>query len=381
MIPTHHVVNRLFRPVLVAAFVSAVVAIAVVGCGDDDPKPATPGKPGAPGAAASKGGGSDTGQVAPAQGEPVPAQASFSLKLQPRVGDQYVYRLTQKGTNEIEGHRATEEATYWFTQKVTGVNNDGSFTVEMRYDSIVSKKSFPAGVVDSVARTFAYDTRRKLDSTVPDAAQAKALIGQRVILTLSKNGEVKEVSNLEPILTAMLGKMRDSLKPQVVEQLREGIKVSVFEVIVQQIFLQSPPDSMVHVGSSWSRMDSVPMVTTIATVPSRAHVSYTLGDARTADARTLGHVTMTLSTEFPRKKMDNAQVTTTINDARASGSGEAILDLATGFPVQKHTRIEMLLKVTGKAKVGPATGQTKTLTQARATTTAVDLVAYVPAPK
>lgn len=352
---------------------SLLLVSGIVGCGGDE-KPAAD----KPKAGTAKP-GSDTSAAAIPDGQPLPADKAFSLKLQPRTGDVYCYRITQKGSNEIDGQRATEEATYWFTQKVTGVNTDGSFTIEMRYDSITSKKVLPAGVVDTVATTLAYDTRRKIDSTIPDAAQAKALIGQRVNLTISKGGEVREVSNLDPVLTAFLGDKRDSLRPEQLERLREGIKLTVFQAIVQQLFLQSPPDSMVHAGSSWSRGDSVPLVTSIAAVPSRAKVSYRLAEATSSGDKTIGHVVMSLVTQFPQKKMENPQVTTTINDAKATGTGDLLVDLATGFPIRKSTRIDIMLKVTGKAKVGPAAGKSQSVAQTRSTVTTVDLISHKPA--
>ncbi|MEP7219693.1 MAG: DUF6263 family protein [Bacteroidota bacterium] len=306
---------------------------------------------------------------------------TYPLHVAPHVGDVYSFRVAQRAVTEFMGQKATEEEVYSFTQRITGTNDDGSFTVEMRYDSIRSKKAFPPGVVDSVAKTFSYDTRLKLDTTMPEAKQAKALIGQRVNLTLSKTGEVKEISNIEPILSGMLGKMRDSVPPKALEQLRAGIKLAVFQAIVQQLFLQTIPDAGVKLGQSWTRRDTVPLSLPIASVASRTLVNYKLGEIRSMNDQKIGHVTYTLNTDFPNRKMDNKDGVATLDDAAAVGKGDALIDLATGFPVRKMTQIDVKMKITGKPKAGPNAGKSQSLSQSKSTTTIVDLLSFTAAAK
>ncbi|HVZ40063.1 MAG TPA: DUF6263 family protein [Candidatus Kapabacteria bacterium] len=362
------------------ALVTLLIGIAIGGCGSNDRKPGTTPDTSHSRAAAVKGADSSHPAVALPEGAaPIDSTVKFTLKLAPHVGDEYSYRVAQKGFTEFEGKKATESSVYCFTQKITGINNDGSFTTEMRYDSIASNKAIPAGVLDSVAHTFAFDTRRKVDSSIPDAAQAKALIGMRVILTISKDGEVREVANLDPVLSALLGKLRDSVPPEKLEQVRNMLKISAFQSVVQQLFIQVYPDSAIHTGSHWSRQDETPLVLPIAAVPSRASVTYTLTEARKAGDRTFAHVKVTLATTFPQKKMDNKQVTTVINDAKATGAGDIVVDAGTGFPEQKTSNVTLYLKVTGTAKVGPAAGKSQTLSQTKSSSTIVELLNYRPA--
>lgn len=371
------------RPNIIVSFLLAAVLLSACG-GDAKPDKSSDKAKGTAKAGAgtdSTVGASASADSAPAvigfqSGEAVDANTGFQFRIAPHAGDVYSYRVVQSGWTEFSGLKSTERASYCFTQKITGINSDGSFTIEMRYDSISSTKTFPAGVVDSVPRTFSYDTRRKVDSTVPEAAQAKALIGQRVNLTISREGEVREVSNLEPVLSAVLGKLRDSLSPNGVEQIRRAIKVTMFEAVVQQMFLQTIPDSAIHVGSVWSRTDTVPLVLPIAAVPSRALVSYKLVEVKKVEGRTLGHIVVTLATQFPQKKMDNKQVTTTIDDASAKGTGDGLFDLASGFPVRKVAGFDVMLKVTGKAKVGPAAGKSQSLGQTKASSTVVEMLGH-----
>jgi hypothetical protein len=249
----------------------------------------------------------------------------------------------------------------------------------MRYDSIRSKKSFPAGVIDSVARTLTYDTRGKLDTTVPNAKEARAFIGQKVNLTISKTGLVTEVSNLDPIVSQILGRMRDSIPAKALDQLRGSIKVSLFQAIVLQIFLQNIPESGVTLGHPWERRDTVPVALAVGVVPSRATITYDLTEVKKTADGLVGHIKYGLKTDFPNKKFNGADGSATLDEAVASGTGEVLLDMATGFPLRKTTQIYEKLTMTGKPKSGPNAGKSKTISQAKTTNTIVELLGYKPA--
>lgn len=378
-------ISRTFLAAPLARLTPAILTfgaamLLLAGCNGDS-KPG--GKPGEPGGEKKEGdsGSAVVNEVASnfEEAESVDSAATYSLRVNPKVGEVYSYRVTQSGTTEFEGVKATEEAVYNFTQRITGVNNDGSFTVEMRYDSIRAVKSFPAGVIDTVARTIRYDTRGKVDTTISEALQAKMLIGQRVNLTLSSQGEVREISNLEPIVNGMLGKLRDSVPPQAIERIRHGIRLNVFQAIVQQLFLQSTTDSIIRVGSEWTRRDSVPLVLPIASIPSRATVIYKVVEIKKVDDQPLGRVSVTLATTFPQRSLEDASGKATVDDASATGSGDVLLNLNNGFPVRKTTKISVRLKLTGSAKTGPNAGKSTTLGQAKSTTTMVELLDYKPA--
>src|SRR4051812_45628089 len=172
MIRIHNSTRTQLLP-FIASLASLIILAAVgTGCGRDN-KPGNGPDSTRKGASAKTGGGAtaaaggDTSAVTPEfqQAEPVDAQAAYTIRLAPRTGDVYSYRLTMSGVTEFQGVKATDNDVYCFTQKVTGVNNDGSFTLEMRYDSITSRKVIPPGVIDSAGRTISFDTRKKVDST------------------------------------------------------------------------------------------------------------------------------------------------------------------------------------------------------------------------
>lgn len=299
----------------------------------------------------------------------------YTLQVKPTVGDVYGYRVTQRSSQDVQSLKSSDEAVYNFSLKVTSVNTDGSMAMEMRYDSIRIKHVGPKSVTDSTMATIAYDSRKKGDSAVPGSEQFRVLIGQKVNLTLSKTGEVREVSNLEPILSAVLGKLRDSIPPSRLESLRQLIKVQAFSAIIQQLFLQSLPDSGIAIGKSWSRKDSVP----IGRIPSRSTVVYTLGEVRKVEDRPIGQFHMTLSVDFPKKTIENQMMSAEIKSASVGGSGEALIDLLSGMTVRKSTVIDSRLNLVTKAKTGPQAGKSQSSAQHEATNTLVERIHFAPA--
>ena len=364
---------------------ATTAALAACGGGEKPGKPGATDTTGGKNAASTPAGtattvaGTDTTVALPEGESVVDSTVKYQIKIAPHVGDVYSYRIIQKTTTEVEGMKATEDETYAFTSTITGVNGDGSFTAEMRYDSIRSRKSFPAGVIDSVARTLSYDTRGKLDTTVPNAKEARAFIGQKVILTISKIGLVTEVSNLDPIVSQILGKMRDSIPQKAIEQLRGGIKVSLFQAIVLQVFLQNVPDTGVMLGHQWVRRDTVPIALAVGVAPSRATITYDLTEVKKTGDGLIGHIKYGLKTDFPTRKFNGADGSATLDEAITSGSGEVLLNMGTGFPLRKTTQIYEKLTMTGKPKTGPNAGKSKTISQAKTTNTVVELLGYKPA--
>jgi hypothetical protein len=357
-----------------------VGALFVVGCGDDGPKSAA--KKDSAATAKSAGGGdtSESAEAAPAApgatafaaGTPVvDSTARFSFALAPKKGDRFTYRLRSDNETDLGGKKMTESSTYNFTITVTGINDDGSLTLEMRHDSIRVRRAYAAGLVDSIARTIAFDTRRP-DTAMRGSEQYTALIGRRVNVTLSKGGEVREVSNVEPILNAMFGKVKDRIPPKEWAQLGAVIKVQAYSSLLEQLFLKEAPDSSVAPGRQWQRTYDVPAMG----VPSKNTVRYKLAEVRQVGGRPLGRVVMDLTTQFKTKKIDNEIVTANIDEMKADGSGEAVVQLDNGWPVRKATTIDMRMKMTGTLKAGPEKGKTNTVAQSVSTRLTLDLVGF-----
>jgi hypothetical protein len=355
-----------------AVLLSSILALSgLAGCGEKagDAKEAAK-KAGADTAASSQASQQFTAA------EPVTdSTTAYSLQIRPKVGDVYAYRITQRSSQEMQQLKASDETAYNFTCKITGVNTDGSVTMEMRYDSIRVRHTGPRSPNDSTVTTLTFDSRKKGDSAVPGSEQFRVLIGQRVNITLSKTGQVREVSNIEPILSAILGKKRDSVPPERLESVRQLIKVQAYSSVIQQMFLQSLPDSGVAIGRTWNRKDSVP----IGGIPSHSTVTYKLVEVRKVEDRPVGQIQMLLTVDFPKKTIDNQFMTATINNASVGGNGEALVDLESGLPLHKSTVIDTRLNLTGKVKAGPEAGKSQTTSQHEATSMLVERIGFVPA--
>lgn len=304
----------------------------------------------------------------------VDSAASFGFTIRPRVGDIYHYRIAQKANTQVDSMKGIEETVYAFHQKITGLNDDGSLTMEMIYDSIRYNLNLPPSPLNPKAESFSYSTRQKPDEKIPVTVQAHALIGRKVNLTISARGEVSEVSNIEPIVSAMLGRYRDSLSPQDIEQVRAGVKISAYQAMVAQLFLRSRPNGQVRLGHTWNRRDTVP----IGGIPMSVAAVYRLAEVRNVGDDPVGRIAVDLAFSFPRKKFDLPGGSITLDQAEATGRGEVIQNLTTGFPTRKTNRIDVRLRMTARSKEKNAeTGaQTRTVSQRMTQTLTIEMVDY-----
>lgn len=297
-----------------------------------------------------------------------------TLRVTPKAGDTYRYRLTQKNDKEQNGVRLKQTSVFNFTAKITGINSDGSFTLEMRYDSIRIDQAMPPNPLDSVGKTLHFDSRNKLDPTVPGASDMKALIGQRVNITVQNNGKVSDVANVDPIISQMLGPKKDSISPQQRAMLKDAVKLQYYGIVLPELFLQFVPDTGITLGNSWKRLDTLP----IGGLPAMSTITYRLAEVRNTEGGAVGSVQVTLTATFPKKNMENKVLAAVINDAKVKGGGEALVTFASGFPVRKRTSIEAALNMTLTAKTGPQKGTSQQMIQKENSSTLVELIEYQP---
>jgi hypothetical protein len=302
--------------------------------------------------------------------------STYKLRLTPNVGDEFTYRISRRGTSSFDTISAEENYVYDFSAKITDVNDDGSVVMQMRNDNIRVHSVFHNGPGDAKGRIYDFPSSGKADSTDRQSENYRALIGKNINLTLSKSGEIREVSNLEPILSKLLGKLRDSIPESAMQSLRESLKLQLL-LILQQLFLQAPPDSAVAIGKDWVRRDSTPM----NGIPSISAITYRLLEVRKVDNQPVGRIQVALTSEFPKKKIDDKNVSVTIDQADVRGSGEALVNLTNGFPIRKNTKIEAVMKVTSSAKIGPGKGESHTVSQKQSTVSSVELLNFKPASK
>lgn len=367
-------------------FLLFVAGSLLISCGDGEKGPSHP--------KSAKGGKDSTGQGADtAVANAIPAATSeqanefadatpiadttarFQFTLRPHVGDVYHYRITQKGNTQSDSMKGFQESIYDFHQTISGLNDDGSIQVEMVYDSVRYNLNVPAGPLNPKAQSFSYSTRQKPDQNIPETVQAHALIGRKVNLIISAKGEVTEVSNVEPIVSAMLGKYRDSLSPAALEQVRGGIKASAFQAMASQLFLRSRPDGEAQVNQTWKRGDTLP----IGGIPMAVNALYRLAEVRNVSGQPVGKIVVDLTFSFPRKKFDLPGGSITLDQAEATGRGDVLQNLGSGFPIRKTNRIDVRLKMTARTKdrkEGETGPQTQTVSQRLTQVLAIELVDY-----
>ena len=309
------------------------------------------------------------------EGTPVvDANTRFSFKLAPRVGDQYRYRITQKTSKQMNTLNGKEEKVFNFTARIAEINSDSSISVEMRFDSIRVTQTAPASPKDSTMRTLSYDTRRPPDTAIAGSKEIRALIGHKVNVTIAHTGAISDVSNVDPIISAIVGNMRDSIPPQQLAFIRDGIKVQYFGLPLQELFLRFVPDTGVTAGAEWRRRDTLPM----AGIKSKSTFSYHLVEVKKVDDATRGRLTMALAAEVPKEKVENQGLSTQINDSKIAGSGEGVYNLTTGFPVHKKTVIEQSMNYTVTATAGPRKGASQTVTEKESSNVVVELLEFKP---
>lgn len=356
----------------------AIATIFLAGCGSDTPpagKKSGEGKSDSAQQSSSTSTAADSATAAFTQAPAVnDSTTRHTLKVTPKAGDIYRYRLTQKNDKEQNGVRLKQTSVFNFTAKITGINSDGSFTLEMRYDSIRIDQTMPPNPLDSVGKTLHFDSRNKLDPSVPGASDMKALIGQRVNITVQNNGKVSDVANVDPIISQMLGSKKDSISPQQRAMLKDAVKLQYYGIVLPELFLQFVPDTGITLGNSWKRLDTLP----IGGLPATSTITYRLAEVRNTEAGSVGNVQVTLTAAFPKKSMENKALAAVINDAKVKGGGEALVNFASGFPVRKRTTIEAALNMTLTAKAGPQKGISQQMAQKENSSTLVELIEYQP---
>ncbi len=314
------------------------------------------------------------------EAEPVEdVEATYAMKLTPKVGEVYSYRYNNKGKTTIDGMTNDQDVTYDYTLTISDINDDGSIVADMRYTRIRATTVIPAQYTqDSTEQTATYDSEQKSDSVIPGTEQYEAIIGKRVILTISNEGKVNEVSNLDPVVNAAIklaGAKPDSVPPRMVAALRQQIQAQMFQTVLETMFQTVLPDSAVKVGSEWQSTDSLPLLG----IPSKSTYMCKLVEVKEMKGEKVGQIHVELVTEFPQKKLDSEQMTVKIDEVDVDGTGTGLYNMATGFPVRKSSKIQFVLKGTGTAKVGPGKGKSQGLTQRLNTTNSLVRTGYKPA--
>ncbi len=174
------------------------------------------------------------------------------LRLRLKGGESYRLRMTtvQKVLQTIQGRRQEMNQTMavGYRFDVTGVDNGGTASVQITYDSIAFRQEGPMGVIE-------YDSDNPPPVVPPLARGFAGIVGMGFSMKVTPEGEVLEVDGAEEMLTEMLDQLELPQGPA-----RASIKAILQKEFGDQalqelmnIALAIYPDRPVGIGDSWSR--------------------------------------------------------------------------------------------------------------------------------
>lgn len=305
--------------------------------------------------------------------EPVnDTRQQYSMLVTPRKGDVFSYVTTETNVTTVGDVSMNQKVHYEFTGQITNVNSDRSFTMQMWFTRIRNRNYIPPMVVDSQAVTVEFDSDNRNDKQVPGAREIRALINQKVTFTISADGEIREISNVEPIVSKLMKSVPDTVSEEIRsayrERIRQSLKIAYFMPVVRQLFVSQVPKGSVAVGESWTRTDTLPIANGTPSV-----VKYRLAEVRRTASGPVGRIVIAMDTKIGAQKVDDELVKGEVKDAAIEGSASTLVDLNTGFPLRKETSIVQRLTITGTPKTGPMAGKSQTVRRGTKTTTVVEL--------
>ena len=319
-------------------------------------------------------------------------EGKYQFKLTPKVGEVYKYQLVSRGNREMAEISQSKNETYDLTMSVVTVNDDGSLLLGVTYDRIRASISVSAPQVDSTGKPVVDSAGKpkigkekvtfdsKGGQNVKGGERYRAFIGKQVLVSITSDGTVTDVTNIEPILNATLKALNvksDTVNPKALEYARLGIRTQI-GLMVNQLFFTLAPDTAVSVGSTWARADSVP----VNGLPASATVSITLKAIREADEGRRAELATTMKTNvaIPKKTIDDQYYTMKIDKVSLSGEGSWVVALTSGFPVTRSSTIRSNFVGTATMKAGPEKGKSQQVTASESTVMTVRRTAYTPAP-
>ena len=153
-------------------------------------------------------------------------------------GMKHRYRMTQKVTMDFDGTLMVQEQSFTYEMWVKGVDEKGTATVEMKYESMAVKAT---GLAE-----YEYDSEK--DEDPPDelgGAAVTGLLGKSFTMKMTPSGRVVEVQGLDKLLGKLL-EGEEGATPM----LRQMLSDKSMKSMLQQM---SPPlpEKKVGKGDRW----------------------------------------------------------------------------------------------------------------------------------
>ena len=161
----------------------------------------------------------------------------IDLKLKPKVGDIFKYKMTK---NSIESNADANQKdkvisqeqteTYYYTQEVSSINENGAITLKMKYDSIIISVTQS---MNKESKTYVYN------SNVKDSISSMSifliynnLIGNSFKIRISANNEFFESYELDVIYDKLFKDLGDTLQNKQKDLIKDNLKSSLTDVLM-----------------------------------------------------------------------------------------------------------------------------------------------------
>jgi len=292
-----------------------------------------------------------------------------NLKIAPKAGDKFRYKMTAKTVSK-ETSPATKDKevtteqlmTYYYSQEVADVNNDGVITFKMKYDSIIILSKGSAGGQE---QSILYNSNRKDSiSSKPDFIQYNALIGQEFRLRISPLGEIYDIFELEKIHDNIFKVFGDTLSNQDKQTIKESMGSDALKSVIQNQF-QKFPGREVYKDSTWN----FTVETNLIFFPAKNILDYKLTDIKEENGDFICTIEANLGIEFLSKEQKEKELTFKITDSQTGGKGTVVFNLSKGCIKKKETTTNITLDLKLSAK-----GQSAKSKQVLSTMLNVDLL-------
>ena len=263
------------------------------------------------------------------------AEEKLDLRLRPRKGD--VHRvsvaLEQTIDQTIQGLKQQTSQTIGlgYTFSVQDVDDQGTATIAVKYESVEFHAKTPAGPVD-------YDSASPPPQVPPMASGFAGLLGQGYSMKINAGGQVVQITGLDKLLAGVLAKLNVPEGPAraaAERTLRQQLNEPNLRANLQSVFAPYP-DHLVAIGDSWGRKTEVSLG-----FPLLVETSYTLksrdAGIATIDLRGTARSAPDAAVDFGQIKMNYA--------LSGEQNGTIRIDEATGW-----TRgADLFQKLTGSA--------------------------------
>ena len=231
---------------------------------------------------------------------------------------------------------SNQTLTYFYSQEVDNVTEDGVATYKMIFDSIFvnSNVKFKDSVVTEIYNSNIQDSVYNL----PDFIQYNALLNQSFFLRVDKVGDILDVYGLEKVYENIYKALGDTLNEQDKSMIRESFGKDAIKGIVQNQF-QLFPGNEVTIDSAWTKSYE----TTLLVFPVRNNLSYKVTGVNEENGNNVLHIQADLGIDFLNKEISEQGAKYTLNKSEAGGSGQVKFDISRGCIVYKNTKTNIEL--------------------------------------